>query len=72
MGMRNLPSEEQMWRATTQSDASFDGVFVLAVKTTGIFCRPVCTARMPNRENVEFFERYIDNPRPAPRIFLDQ
>lgn len=53
--MRNLPSEEQMWRATTQSDASFDGVFVLAVKTTGIFCRPVCTARMPNRENVEFF-----------------
>ena len=53
--MRNLPSEEQMWRATVEDDASFDGVFVLAVKTTGVFCRPVCTARMPNRENVEFF-----------------
>ena len=26
-----------------------------AVKTTGIFCRPTCTARKPRRENVEFF-----------------
>ena len=69
--MRNLPSEEQMWRATLQSDASFDGVFVLAVKTTGIFCRPVCAARLPNRENVEFFasprEALVAGYRPCKR-----
>ncbi len=69
--MRNLPSETRMWRATQESDASFDGVFVLAVKTTGIFCRPVCTARMPNRENVEFFasprEALVAGYRPCKR-----
>ena len=33
----------------------FEGVFFTAVKTTGIFCRPSCTARKPKIENVEFF-----------------
>src|SRR5436190_12670104 len=50
-----LPSDETMWRAFREKDASFDGVFVVAVRTTGIFCRPVCRARLPRRENVEFF-----------------
>jgi AraC family transcriptional regulator of adaptative response / DNA-3-methyladenine glycosylase II len=35
-------------------DPAFDGIFFVAVKTTGIYCRPVCKARMPRRENVEF------------------
>ena len=35
-------------------DAGYDGLFVLAVKTTGIFCRPSCPSQ-PKRENVEFF-----------------
>lgn len=44
-----------MYRAVTARDSSFDGVFFTAVKTTGIFCRPGCPARTPNRANVEFF-----------------
>ncbi len=38
-----------------EKDTSFVGVFYVAVKTTGIFCRPGCPARSPKRENVEFF-----------------
>src|SRR3954447_5941488 len=47
---------EIYWNAVTTRDARFDGAFVFAVKTTGIFCRPSCGARRPKRENVEFFE----------------
>lgn len=36
-------------------DASYDGIFIVAVRTTGIFCRPDCPARKPRPENVEFF-----------------
>jgi AraC family transcriptional regulator, regulatory protein of adaptative response / methylated-DNA-[protein]-cysteine methyltransferase len=36
-------------------DRSYDGRFVGAVKTTGIYCKPSCPARRPKRENVEFF-----------------
>ncbi len=49
-----LPSRQEMERACTQKDASYDGVFYVAVKTTGIFCRPSCPSR-PKLENVEFF-----------------
>jgi AraC family transcriptional regulator of adaptative response/methylated-DNA-[protein]-cysteine methyltransferase len=48
------PTREEMERAFAQKDTSYDGVFCVAVKTTGIFCRPSCTSR-PNLENVEFF-----------------
>jgi AraC family transcriptional regulator of adaptative response/methylated-DNA-[protein]-cysteine methyltransferase len=44
-----------MERAYQRSDASYDGVFYLGVRTTGIFCRPSCPARKPKPENVEFF-----------------
>ena len=44
-----------MERAYERSDASYDGVFYLGVRTTGIFCRPSCHARKPKPENVEFF-----------------
>jgi AraC family transcriptional regulator of adaptative response/methylated-DNA-[protein]-cysteine methyltransferase len=44
-----------MERAYKRSDASYDGVFYLGVRTTGIFCRPSCSARKPKPENVEFF-----------------
>ncbi|MEZ8378321.1 AlkA N-terminal domain-containing protein [Vibrio splendidus] len=36
-------------------DARFDGMFFTAVKTTGIFCRPICPASPPKEENVEYF-----------------
>lgn len=46
---------EVLWRAVEARDARFDGAFVFGVKTTGIFCRPSCSARKPKRENVKFF-----------------
>ena len=50
-----LPPTDEMYKASIQRDAAYEGVFFLAVKTTGIFCRPTCTARKPNAENVEYF-----------------
>jgi AraC family transcriptional regulator of adaptative response/methylated-DNA-[protein]-cysteine methyltransferase len=50
-----LPAREEMERAYQGSDASYDGVFYLGVRTTGVFCRPSCPARKPRPENVEFF-----------------
>lgn len=47
------PAECQ--RARMSRDARFDGRFYVAVKTTGIFCRPVCPATLPKEENVEYF-----------------
>jgi AraC family transcriptional regulator of adaptative response/methylated-DNA-[protein]-cysteine methyltransferase len=44
-----------MLDAFLTGDASFDGVFWTAVLTTGIFCRPTCSARKPRPENVEFY-----------------
>jgi AraC family transcriptional regulator, regulatory protein of adaptative response / methylated-DNA-[protein]-cysteine methyltransferase len=52
---QQLPKEDRMYRASLERDTRFEGVFVMAVKTTGIFCRPSCHARKPLRENVEFF-----------------
>src|SRR5260370_41188465 len=49
-----LPPREEMERASATKDAGYDGVFYVAVKTTGIFCRPSCPSR-PKAENVEFF-----------------
>lgn len=44
-----------MLEAFLSRDASFDGIFVTGVHTTGIFCRPTCSARKPRPENVSFF-----------------
>jgi AraC family transcriptional regulator of adaptative response/methylated-DNA-[protein]-cysteine methyltransferase len=44
-----------MERALFARNATYDGVFVAAVRTTGIFCRPSCPARKPRPENVEYF-----------------
>jgi AraC family transcriptional regulator, regulatory protein of adaptative response / methylated-DNA-[protein]-cysteine methyltransferase len=48
-------SNDIMYQAIIEKDTKFEGVFFTAVKTTGIFCRPSCTARKPKKENVEFF-----------------
>ncbi len=44
-----------MYRALVNRDSSFEGIFFVGVRTTGIFCRPTCTAKKPARENVDFF-----------------
>ena len=46
---------EACYRAVQVRDARFAGRFFLAVRTTRIYCRPGCPARLPRRENVEFY-----------------
>jgi len=48
-------SREEMWAAFARSDRRYDGRFVGAVRSTGIFCRPSCTCRKPRPERVVFF-----------------
>lgn len=51
-----LNLEETYYKAILAKDSAYEGTFITAVKTTGIFCRPTCRARKPKRENVEFFK----------------
>src|SRR5438552_15317933 len=53
--MELLPPTGTMYRALVHRDASFEGIFFVGVRTTGIFCRPTCAAKKPARENVDFF-----------------
>ena len=48
-------TNEIMWQATIGNDRDFDGVFYYGVKSTGVFCRPSCKSKAPNRENIRFF-----------------
>lgn len=50
-----LPPVAEMEAAYQRRDASYDGVFYLGVRTTGIFCRPSCPARNPLAKNVQYF-----------------
>lgn len=45
---------DERWQALLTRDANADGTFYTCVHTTGIYCRPTCPARNPNRENVSF------------------
>ncbi|GAB4194171.1 MAG: bifunctional DNA-binding transcriptional regulator/O6-methylguanine-DNA methyltransferase Ada [Thalassobaculales bacterium] len=47
--------DDARWQAVAARDKSAEGRFVMAVRTTGIFCKPGCPARLPKRENVIFF-----------------
>jgi AraC family transcriptional regulator, regulatory protein of adaptative response / methylated-DNA-[protein]-cysteine methyltransferase len=53
--MPNVMNNPEMWSAVIARDASSDGSFVFAVRSTGIYCRPSCPARRPQREQVSFF-----------------
>ena len=55
-----LPPTDEMLRAFLGRDPSYEGIFVTAVRTTGIFCRPTCPARRPRPEHVEFFSTAHD------------
>lgn len=55
-----LPTAARMYRAVLTRDTTFEGVFWVGVKTTGIVCRPACPAKKPARANVEFFGRLVD------------
>src|SRR5438874_13071430 len=49
-----------VYRALMKRDTSFEGIFYIGVRTTGIFCRPTCSAKKPARENVDFFATSSD------------
>ena len=49
-------TNEEKWSALITHDAACDGRFYYAVKTTGIYCRPSCASKLPNPENVQYFD----------------
>jgi AraC family transcriptional regulator, regulatory protein of adaptative response / methylated-DNA-[protein]-cysteine methyltransferase len=56
MATSSFVTDDQRWRALELRDARADGAFVYAVRTMGVFCRPTCRSRRPNRANVRFFD----------------
>lgn len=71
MTTQTLPPRAVMLDAFLRRDSSFDGLFVTAVSSTGIFCRPTCSARRPLPEHLSFFatseEALIAGYRPCLR-----
>jgi len=79
-----LPPPPVLYRALVARDASYEGVFLAAVRTTRIFCRPTCSARKPKEAHVEYFAtpaealgagyrpckvcRPLEGARPAPAL----
>lgn len=53
--MSTLPPLAEMQRAQQNRDAAYNGIFYIAVKTTGIFCRPTCPARPALPKNVQYY-----------------
>jgi AraC family transcriptional regulator of adaptative response / DNA-3-methyladenine glycosylase II len=54
-----MKKEDIFYKAMLARDHRFDGKFFIGVKTTGIYCRPICPAK-PKRENVEFFNNHLE------------
>ncbi len=53
--MKTYYNKQEFYRAHLARDTRFDGKFFVAVKTTKIYCRPICPARKAKLENLEFF-----------------
>jgi AraC family transcriptional regulator of adaptative response/methylated-DNA-[protein]-cysteine methyltransferase len=58
--MIQLPSPSEMRSALRRRDREYDGVFYFGVRTTGVFCRPSCSARKPLARNVQYFPTVKD------------
>lgn len=81
MGQTMELAAEVCYRALSTRDARFDGRFFTGVRSTGIFCRPICPARLPKFENCEFFNNAAQaqqagyrpclrcHPELSPRLF---
>ncbi|EAP6990900.1 bifunctional transcriptional activator/DNA repair enzyme protein Ada, partial [Salmonella enterica subsp. enterica serovar Montevideo] len=55
MMKKALLTDDECWLRVQARDASADGRFVFAVRTTGVFCRPSCRSKRALRKNVRFF-----------------
>jgi AraC family transcriptional regulator of adaptative response/methylated-DNA-[protein]-cysteine methyltransferase len=51
---RRFLTDEERWQAIVERNRAADGAFFFSVRTTGVYCRPACGARLPRRENVTF------------------
>lgn len=60
---RAFATDEERWNAVVGKNVRADGTFIVAVRTTGIYCRPGCASRRPNRENVRFFASWQEAER---------
>ena len=58
--MARFSTEALRWAALVSRDREADAMFVYGVKTTGVYCRPTCVSRLPNRQNVRFFQTSIE------------
>jgi AraC family transcriptional regulator, regulatory protein of adaptative response / methylated-DNA-[protein]-cysteine methyltransferase len=56
-------NEELRWKAVTSRDRASDGKFLYGVMTTGVYCRPACSSRLPLRKNVRFYETPVQAER---------
>ena len=52
----DIQDEDRLWQAFLSRDPNFDGAVVCGVRSTGIYCRPTCPARRPDRSRVSFFQ----------------
>src|SRR4051794_30396302 len=59
----SFSTDEERWQAVQSRDAAADGAFVYSVRTTGVYCRPNCTARPALRKNVRFHATCQDAER---------
>jgi AraC family transcriptional regulator of adaptative response/methylated-DNA-[protein]-cysteine methyltransferase len=85
--LNRLPSHDVLYQHILRRDPELDGVIYIGVKTTGVFCRPVCPARTPLSKNITFYGspddalvagfrpckrcRPLDDPN-APGVLLDK
>src|SRR6266480_4462305 len=60
---RKLLDDDARWDAVKRRDHAADGAFVYSVRTTGVYCRPSCAARLPRRDNVTFHATWADAER---------
>ena len=56
----SFSSENARWEAVRRRDPAAIGAFVYGVRTTAVYCRPSCGARLPRRENVSFHATCAD------------
>ena len=68
-------NDNEMWKAISENDKDYDGIFFYAVKTTKIFCRPSCKSKLPLKKNLVYFktknEAEKENYRPCKRCRPD-
>ncbi|MFE4353736.1 bifunctional transcriptional activator/DNA repair enzyme AdaA [Peribacillus butanolivorans] len=71
MNLKKTDIPNDYWKAIVECDAAYNDHFLYGVKTTGIFCRPSCKSRVPNKENVQIFKNanmaLEENFRPCKR-----